>query len=158
VVAGAVFGIIFGFLLFAWHGPNNPLPSEIKDQVSYKVIYPGTGKINKASYKYQSVDNTLVFNVNDGDNQVVFTQQPAPSNLGSDGQVYYPALGLHPYAQFKSSLGQVALAKFWQSGTLKPIGQSAVLASKGTLLIAHSEKDMSNSQWKAMFDSLKITK
>jgi hypothetical protein len=67
-------------------------------------------------------------------------------------------LGIHPYAQFKSNLGQVALTKFWQSGNLKPVGQSAVLAGSGTFLIAHSEKNLANNQWKELFNSIKITK
>jgi hypothetical protein len=65
---------------------------------------------------------------------------------------------IHPYAQFKSNLGQVALTKFWQSGNLKPEGQSAVLASNGTFLIAHSERNLTNTQWKGLFESLKITR
>jgi uncharacterized protein YpmS len=33
---------------------KNPLPSNIKNQVSYKVIYPSeTKKINTSSYNYQ---------------------------------------------------------------------------------------------------------
>lgn len=89
---------------------------------------------------------------------LVVSQQPAPESLGLNDQPYYPAIGIHPYAQFKTSLGTVALTKFWQSATLTPTGQSAILASQGTMLVAHSENSLTNQQWKSLFDSLKITK
>jgi hypothetical protein len=57
-------------------------------------------------------------------------------------------LGIHPYAQFKTKLGQVALTNSGNPEILKPVGQSAVLASGGTFLIAHSEKNLTNNQWK----------
>jgi hypothetical protein len=41
---------------------------------------------------------------------------------------------------------------------LKPVGQSAVLASNNTFLIAHSEKNLTNAQWKDLFESLKTSK
>jgi hypothetical protein len=138
---------------------KNPLPSNIKNQVSYKVIYPSeTKKINTSSYNYQKDKKILSFNLQKNNNSIVFTEQPAPDNLGSGKDVYYPALGIHPYAQFKIGLGNVALTKFWQSSTLKPEGQSGVLASSGTFLIAHSEKSLTNAEWKNLFESLKITK
>jgi hypothetical protein len=145
--------------LYLTKNNSNPIPTDIKNKADFKVIYPSkTSQIDKSSYQYQDEQNTLTFNViKDGD-KIIFSQQPAPDNLGSDSQPYYPALGIHPYAQFKTSLGQVALTKFWQSQTLKPAGQSAVLASGGTLLIANSQKNLSNAEWKNLFESLKIAK
>jgi hypothetical protein len=142
--------------LYLTKNNSNPIPTDIKNKADFKVIYPSkTSQIDKSSYQYQDEQNTLTFNViKDGDKII----QPAPDNLGSDSQPYYPALGIHPYAQFKTSLGQVALTKFWQSQTLKPAGQSAVLASGGTLLIANSQKNLSNAEWKNLFESLKIAK
>jgi hypothetical protein len=138
---------------------KNPLPENIRGVVSYKVVYPSnTKQIDSKSFNYQTDKKTLSFKVNTGASNVVFTEQQAPNALGSDTQAYYPALGIHPYAQFKTKLGQVALTKFWQSGNLKPVGQSAVLASNGTFLIAHTEKNLTNDQWKNLFQSLKITK
>lgn len=145
------------FYLSQWS--HNPLPPEVKRQLGYRVLYPSkTSRIDPASYDYQTDKKTLTFSVNMENQRVVFTEQPAPDNLGQDGQVYYPALGIHPYAQFKTKLGTVALTKFWQSGSLKPVGQSGILASNGTVLIAHSEESLTNAEWKDLFDSLVISK
>ncbi len=153
IVAIAIVG------LFASRTSGNPLPPKIKSQVSYKVIYPAkTSQITPTSYDYQADQKTLTFSIMDSGNSIVFTEQPAPESLGSGSQVYYPALGLHPYAQFQTKLGPVALVKFWDSGTLAPAGESGVLASGGTLLIAHSSKLLTNAQWKDLFETLKLTK
>jgi uncharacterized protein YxeA len=150
---------VLGGVYYSRQTDKNPLPDNIRGVVSYKVIYPSSTKqIDAKSFNYQTDKKTLSFKVNTKTGNVVFTEQAAPDALGSDTQAYYPALGIHPYAQFKISLGQVALTKFWQSGNLKPAGQSAVLASGGTFLIAHSEKNLTNNQWKELFKSAKITK
>jgi len=152
VTAGAV-------VFYELNSNKNPLPQSIKDQLSYKVIYPSdANKIDISSYNYQKDKKILSFNVKRSNNNIVFTEQPTPENLGSAQETYYPALGIHPYAQFKVSLGNVALTKFWQSKTLKPEGQSGVLASGGTFLVAHSDKNLTNAEWKDLFESLKITK
>ncbi|HEX4774700.1 MAG TPA: hypothetical protein VH234_04235 [Candidatus Saccharimonadales bacterium] len=146
-------------ILYVKAAPKNPLPSNIKTQLAYQAIYPSkTSQIDSTSYNYQVDRKTLSFNVKAYNNQIVFTEEPAPDNLGSDGQIYYPAIGIHPYAQFQTKLGPVALAKFWQSSSLTPIGQSGILASQGTLLIAHSDNNLTNAEWKTLFDSLKITR
>jgi uncharacterized protein YxeA len=150
---------VLGGVYYSKQNNKNPLPDNIRGMISYKVVYPSnTQQIDSKSFNYQTDKKTLSFKVNTGKGNVVFAEQQVPEALGSDTQAYYPALGIHPYAQFKTKLGQVALTKFWQSGNLKPVGQSAVLASNGTLLIAHAEKDLTNSQWKNLFQSLKITK
>ncbi|HSX45803.1 MAG TPA: hypothetical protein VLG27_02230 [Candidatus Saccharimonadia bacterium] len=148
-----------GGAFYITHSYKNPLPANIKSQVSYKAIYPSkTKQIDPASYDYRPDQKTLTFIANVAGNNIVFTEQPAPESLGSAGQIYYPALGIHPYAQFATKLGPVALARFWQSGSLKPAGQSGILASGGTFLTAHSDKNLTNTEWKDLFDSLKITK
>jgi hypothetical protein len=138
---------------------NNPLPANIKQQINYKVVYPtsGTGKLTN-NYSYEPQSQTLTFSANSNGNKIVFAEQPAPPSLGAGSQIYFPAIGLHPYAQFQSRLGPVALVKFYQSGSLKPAGESAVLASNGTLVIAHSAKNLTNEQWKSLITTLKITK
>ncbi len=147
------------FFLISRLSNKNPLPTSIKSGISYKVIYPSkTAQIDISSYQYQPSDKTLTFKVNASGKAIIFTEQPAPATLGSGSQVYYPALGIHPYAQFQTDLGPVALTKFYQSGTLELAGQAAVLASGGTLLFANSKQSLSNDEWKNLFDSLKISK
>lgn len=139
---------------------SDPIPQEVRTKVSHSVIFPSTSKarIDDTSYTYLADQKVLKFNVQYSGKTVVFSQQPTPENIGSGEQAYYPALGIRPYAQFNSPLGPVALAKFWQSGTLEPAGQSAILVAGGTMLTAHSDKGLSNQEWKELFENLKISK
>jgi hypothetical protein len=151
--------LAIGIFLYSKHNQKTPLPPDLKRHVNFKVIYPRTTrvKIEPTSYVYRSQQKILTYKASYGGTTVVFTQQPAPPNIGTDTQAYYPALGVHPYAQFTTDLGQVALTKFYQSGNLKLFSQSAVMVSQGTLLTASSEKPLTNEQWKELFSSLKIT-
>lgn len=146
-----------GGVWLSLRSPASPVPDGIEKQLAYKVIYPSdTKQIKPGSFSYVSQQHTLTFNVDSANDQIVFAEQPAPSNLGSNGQVYFQAIGLHPYAQFESTLGLVALARFYQTGSLDVAGESAVLASHGTLVIAHSSTQLGNDVWKNLFDSLKL--
>lgn len=151
--------VLSGLVLYQLLNKPNPIPKNIQAQLSYKTIYPAnTDQITPNSYKYQVDQKNLVFDVEFSGNKIIFTEQPAPESLGSTTQAYYPVLGVHPYAQFQTGLGVVALTKFYHTGSLKPFGESGILASGGTLLIAHCEKHMTNEQWKALFESLKISR
>jgi hypothetical protein len=161
-ITALVLLLLLGSAAFVVLKDNNaaPLPKDLKDKVDFRVVYPAASnaQIQQTSYVYHAQQRVLNFKVYYADTTVVFSQQPAPRNIGSDTQSYYPALGIHPYAQFGTDLGQVALTKFYQSGSLKPFSQTAVMVSKDTLLAASSEKTLTNEQWKKLFDELKITK
>lgn len=146
-----------GSLLYLKSANSNPLPKTIKDRVNFKIIYPRNqvAPIKQNSYRYQQ--NVLSFQVRFAGADIAFSEQRAPESLGSGDQIYYPTLGIHPYAQFKTDQGPVALTKFWESGSLQPVGQAGVLAAKGTLLTAHSDKILTNQQWKDLFENLKVT-
>lgn len=159
VIVGVLAIILIALLAYLHNANANPLPDSIKKQVSFKVIYPGSSAIiSSPAYQYQSDQKILSYVTKYNGVPVTFQEQPAPPNLGSDSQIYYPVIGIHPYAQFSVSLGTVALTKFYQAGNLKPFGQSAVLATHGTLVIANSGHPLTNEQWKSLFESLKITK
>jgi hypothetical protein len=149
-----------GLLFFFFPRNKDPLPTDIKAQVSFKVIYPSSksGQLGAGGYQYQAGQKALTFSLNKSGTHIIFSEQSAPNSVGTGSQVYYQALGLHPYAQFVSKLGPVALAKFYNPGTLSFLGQTGVLAAGGTLVTAHPDKDLTNAQWKDLFDSLKITK
>jgi hypothetical protein len=139
---------------------KSPIPAAVQAKLAYKPIYPkNQSSDDVGNFLYKDEDKTLTFitKTASGTN-ITIVEQPVPDSLSSGDQVYYPALGLHPYAQFQSKLGPVALTKFWKSGTLEPVGQTAVLASKGTLLLASPDKDLSNAEWKEFFNSLTIAK
>ena len=157
ILPATIIALAAGVYLFK---PNaSPIPPAVKSQFSFKAIYPTAkaGKLDASGYTYSQADKTLSFNIVPSGNKIVFTEQSAPNSVSSGSQVYYPALGLHPYAQFQSKLGPVALAKFYVSGNLTPKGQSALLVAQGTLVIAHPDKNLTNARWKDLFDNLKIS-
>ena len=160
LIALAVLLGVTGVLVAASQlGSENPLPDNIRRQLDYKAIYPAeTSQIDKGSYQYRADKKTLSFRITTNGKEVIFTEQSTPDELGRDEQAYYQALSLRPYAQFRTELGNVALVRFWQSGNLEPAGQSAVLAAGGTLLVASSQKGLTNAEWKDLFDSLKISR
>jgi hypothetical protein len=152
ILAGCIF-------LLAHKQAKNPLPPAIKSRISYRFVYPAkTNSISQVSYKYQADQSVLTFSSHAEGTKVVFIEQPAPASLGAGNQIYFPAIGIHPYAQFQSKLGPVALTKFYKPNTLDPAGQTGILAAHGTLVIAHPDKDLSNDQWKNLFNSLTISK
>lgn len=153
----AIAVVVVSLLAYKHFSNNNPLPAEINAKLSYKAIFPSDSNlVDTSSFKYDPDHKTLSFKVYLNDKTIVFTEQPTPDELASDTNTYYPALGIHPYAQFETNLGTVALTKFWQSGNLEPAGQSAILASGGTFVIANSQNNLTNAEWKQLFDSLKI--
>ncbi len=157
LVLSVVF-VFAGIILYIVQLTPNPLPPTIRSQVNFKVIVPVSSliKIDSSSYNYDSDNRLLSFDAIYQGNTISFNEQIAPESIGTDAQPYYSALGIHPYAQFKVSLGTVALTKFWQAGTLIPNGQSGLLLAKGTLLTVHSKNSLSNQQWKAIFNTTKI--
>lgn len=158
VAALVVLGVATG-VLFYLNNASNPLPSDIKNQLSYKAVYPpsGLGTIID-SYQYNQNDRVLTFSLRKFDTKIVFVEQKAPESLGANGQVYFPAIGIHPYAQFQSKIGPAALTKFYKSGNLEQFSQSGVLYSEGTLVWVGSQKNLTNDQWKTLFDGLKVSK
>ena len=153
-------GLLFlaGTLIYITNLTANPVPQSIRSQVSFKFIIPISAlvKIDSSSYSYDSDNKILSFIGTYQNNNIVFNEQTAPDTLGTDSQPYYQALGIHAYAQFKVALGTVVLTRFWQAGTLIPNGQSGLLLAKGTLLSIHTDKTLSNEQWKTLFNTTKI--
>ncbi len=153
---------VAGLVFYIKTASSNPVPTSIKNQVNFKIIYPSASSklvsYDQSSYSFRTSQNVLSFKVKYNGNDFAFSEQPAPSALGAGDSVYFPALGIHPYAQFKTKLGLVALTRFWASGSLEPIGQSALITSKGTLLTIQSKDNLSNQEWKNLCDILKISK
>lgn len=157
LLLGGLFALIFWFV-FNKLTDNNPLPASIQKQLEYPVAYPDADTIDLATVQYQSTEKTLSYVAKIEGEEVVVTQQPSAESLADGSQILFQALGLRPYAQFQSKHGPVALAKFYETATLAPKGQSAVLTFKKTLLVAtpKDNKELSNQQWKDFFDNLKV--
>lgn len=150
--------VFFGYKLTV---NKNPLPQNIKNQIKFSVIYPKKSsvlKVNENSLDYKQSDKILSFSGNANDNNIIFTEQPAPGDSSTPTTSYYQSLGLHPAAQIQTKLGLAVLVNFYKSGSYDLVGQSAILANNGTLLIAQGNKKLDNETWKSLFNEFSLYK
>jgi hypothetical protein len=151
--------VVLIVLLFFWVrslGPS-PVPNSIKQQVNFKVIYPKNTPIDSSSWKYTDVSHSLAFNAKIDNISVIFTEQKTPLAYQDDRAAYDRFIGsLRPFANFNTPLGTVSLAHFVTSGDYSPIGQTAILNTHDTLLLAHPDKDLTDDQWQRLFKTIKV--
>jgi hypothetical protein len=151
-------------LLIVFRPQSSPVPQQVTKQASFKVVYPSDLKVvssGKDGFSYQTSEKTIVFKANYQKTNLNVTEQTTPDNLANGSGVYFQSLGLHPVAQFNTSLGPVAVVNFYKTGTLEATGQSAILVAGKTMVIANTADangKLSNDQWKSFFDGLKQAK
>ncbi len=150
-------GIAFGITKLT--SPSQPLPSEIKKQISIVVFYPDgkdTLLVDKKTIKYDKAAKLLSFvgSTNNG-TKLTFSQQPTPESFNDIQQAYTALLQkLGTYSSFDSINGRVTLTKPKElNGT-----QSASMNSKGTLVFVRPSKNMPDDEWKRVFNNLIIVK
>jgi len=137
----------------------NPVPSELRGQVNFKVAYPKSG-LEKGSFNYQPNPGFLTFKASSGSNQLIITEQSLPAGISansSDSTALLNHLGVHYYDQVKTKLGIASIAKFW-TGDYTPAGQTGILAVKNTLVLVHPQKQLSSDDWVKLFNNMKVTK
>lgn len=152
IVAAAVWGYL------AYQGGKSVLTSEITRSAAYSVYEPANSddiwQIDAATVELSKDTSVLTYTLRTESNRIVLSQQASPQAF-TDIPGYYPKLldKLHQYDEVSTRLGTVTLTR---PDELKG-GQSAVLnTSKGTLMFAHPDKDLSSGQWKEFFDSLAL--
>jgi hypothetical protein len=140
---------------------KNPLPLDIKQQLSFPTIYPKGSLqdgVNQDSISYHAAEKTLNYTVQAAGTEIILSEQPASGNSSKPNLVYYQSLGLHPVTEIQTDIGLAVLVNFYTSGDLNSVGQDAVLANNGTLLIAHPAKNLSPEAWKSFFNDLHLYK
>lgn len=151
--------IVVVVLTFELWPRYNPVPSELRGQVNFKVAYPKNG-LDTGSFTYQPNPGLLTFKANDGSNHLIINEQPLPagtSATSSDTSALLNHLGVHYYDQLKTKLGTVSIAKFW-TGSYTPAGQTGILAVKNTLVLVHPQKQLSSNDWVNLVNSMKLTR
>lgn len=161
--------VIFALILLAlglagwWLIQNrggSTIPGEIKSQLSFRSVY-APADWQPQTFNYVDQQKTLSFKFKFEGSDMVATEQPAPDSLVSGSQVYFQGLGIRPTAQFATRAGQVAIANFYQTGTLEASGQAGILLADKTMVIIQPtdpQKKMTNDQWKRLFDGLKLSR
>ena len=135
----------------------NVLSANITKQISYGVYYPKDQNqlaVDPESIVYNPKAAVLSFTARLADNKLLnINQQATPQSFVDIPQAYDKLISsLQPYASFESLNGRVSLT---HPKELKG-SQSAVLNAKGTLLFARSNAELTENQWKQVFNSLQI--
>jgi hypothetical protein len=132
------------------------IPAQIKHQLDFLVFLPPESQsshIENKSFKYDA--NLKVFSVVVTSFNVknTISEQPTPDAF-NDIPGYYDKLtqNLNSYTNFETDLGRVYLTR---PEELKG-KQSAIMSTKGTLMFASPNKDLTDSQWRQFFNSLSI--
>ena len=85
--------------------------------------------------------------------KISFSEQPTPGSIVDIPQVYDKLVdSLQPYNTFDSVNGKVALT---HPNNLNG-GQTAVMNDKGTLIFVRPTKDLTDTEWRQVFNSLSI--
>ena len=148
-----------GFVLMADN--KSPLPASLKQQISFLAIYPTvTDKlsVDQTSLSYQSAAKTLTFTANYKDTAIIVSEQSAPGDTTNPDLVYYQSLGLHPVTEIQTKPGLAVIVNFYTAGNFDSVGQNAILAKDGTLVIAHPDSNLSPTSWKDFFNNFRIYK
>lgn len=150
LVTGAVVGTIY---LVQRQGI---LPQNIQRQLDFKPFVVSSNStslhVNKSSYKYDPSQQGLSFTISaDSYGLLTVSEQTTPQAF-IDIPDYYTKLldTLNRYSVFDDSLGTVYLIHPKDQKT----GQTAVLNASGVLMFVRSTKDLSDEQWRQIFNQL----
>jgi hypothetical protein len=148
--------VVCGWYVFIRAHPS-PIPKPIKSQLKF---IPFTTKKDASStlpqaVKYNPQQQLLTYQTYVNSTRVVISEQPTPESFTDVPQVYDALITkLRGQDSFDTINGKVDITFPVE---LKG-GQSAVMNSKGVLLFAHPDKQLTLDQWKQFFNSLEINK
>jgi hypothetical protein len=133
------------------------IPHNIQKQVNFAIFYPqvsSQASIQKTTFKYDPSLKQLSFIVNFSGRQITFAEQSSPDSFADDPN-FYPKFieKLNGYATFDSVDGRVDLTR-----PKEVKSQAAVMNSKGTLMFAKSNGDISEDNWKQLFNYMLFSK
>lgn len=133
---------------------NNILSSDVKKRLDFNVIVPAQDSsfsgysLNKNSFKVvkDNEENIFSYELFKGSEKITITQQIYPDILIYDKLTN----SIKPYAEVNTINGTVTLGR--------PEGakgrQVAVARPKNLLIFAYSSRDLSNGEWRSVFNSL----
>jgi hypothetical protein len=140
----------------------NPVPEDIKGKVDFKVITPRGGgtSIDSQSWGYSDQQKSLSFTLKTNSYTAIVTEEKVPLEFKNDQASYNRFIGtLRPKLNFDSALGSVSVANFVSAsgGNFQPEGVSGILKTRGTLVIVHPNRNLTDDEWEKLFASLRVT-
>lgn len=156
-VMGLVLIGVLGVIAKNGLASDDLLPPAVARQVTYPVLMPSdetTTVINPESISFQADADLLSYTaVLESGAKIFVNQQPTPESFVDIPQAYDKLIAsLQPYANFESINGKVSLTKPKEFNGQ----QSAVMNAKGTLMFVRSEAELSDDQWRKVFNNLRI--
>jgi hypothetical protein len=146
--------IVAGVMLLA---PKPPIPGPIKKQVTSTIVVPqlADAVIDRQSVKYDDKLKLLTYTLAAYGVNMVVSEQPTPDSFTDIPQVYDKVTaGMGEYSKFETDIGTVHITRPKELHGK----QAAVLNTKGTLLFAKPERDLSDDQWRKFFGSFTVEK
>ena len=148
IVVGA---IVVAVILIA---PKPPIPGDIKKQVTSTIIVPNTSDgstVDRSKVTYDASLKLLVFPVQVDNIRVVISEQPTPESFTDIPAVYDKVIdSSNEYTKFDVSIGTVNLTR---PSDLKG-KQAAIMNTKGTLMFAKPDSDLTDDQWRKFFNTM----
>jgi hypothetical protein len=142
--------------VYAYTRGPSAVPSTIREQANFAIFYPNPTQqiyILPGSFKYDKSLAQVAFIARFAGQSVTFAEQSSPDSFAADPTFYSNFITkLGGYATFSSVDGTVSLTEPAQVNT-----QTAVMNTKGTLLFAKSSGNISENDWKLLFNSLSYT-
>lgn len=138
-------------------GPKPPVPAEIQRAVTSTIMVPKARDVVVAreSMKYDSKLKLLTYSAMAYGVKTVVSQQPTPESFIDIPQVYDKVVAnMNEYKKFDTDSGTVYLTRPTDLGGK----QAAVMNTKGTLMFVKPERDLSEDQWRILFNNLEIIK
>lgn len=145
--------IVITILVALFHNRPAVVPRSILKQVNFVIFYPPASQqmtIEPGTFKYAKSLGQVSFIVGFGGRHITFAEQSSPDSFSADPN-FYPQFiqKLGGYATFGSTNGQVDLTRPSQVNA-----ETGVMNAKGTLLFAKSDGDLSEDNWKLLFNAL----
>lgn len=155
LVSWLVVAVSITLLIKFWPQGPSPVPPSIITQANFSVIYPKGYSIDPQSWRYVSGEKSVQFSATKDKYAVVFTEQKTPLEYQDDTAAYNRFIGsLRPRANFDVPLGTVSIANFVTKGDYQVVGETGILNAKGTFVLAHPDTQISDDQWRNLFESL----
>ncbi len=149
----AVVGIILIAILSIHHSPFEP----VRKQISFLVFAPGDPyEVDPKSVSYDDKAKVLYFKAQAGSGAVLnFNEQATPDSFVDVPEVYSKLTEkLQEYKTLDTAAGRVSLT---HPVELKG-KQTAVVLSQGTMIFVRPDKDLSEDDWRELFNHLVIIK
>lgn len=154
-IAGISAGLLVlgsgAWLIYTHAHPKNAIPAVIAKQLDFtpRILTSNTASalsLAPQTYKYDAATKVLSFETLVESIKVVISEQPYPDILVYDKLVN----AFNVYSEIDTKAGKVSLGRPKENNG----GQAAVIHSDNLLIFGKPDKDLTDMQWKEIFNNL----